>query len=197
MSILNLQSGGDFTPHIRFMASTCSWKKSAEGGAVDFDFTQAIFDLEQIETGWCAIAEGEAPQWIMDEDLTTPAPKPNTALEWKRGFKVNVFSPKMFGDAEAVREFGTNATGACMGIQELYAAFETEAPKNQGKVPVVKFNGGTPTKVGKGNTNVPKLEIVKWVDRPDALPLKAEPPLSTPAPAQEAPAATNNEEDEF
>jgi len=196
---LNLHNGGgDFTPHIRFMASTSSWRMSAEGGPVDFDFTQAVFDLDQIKTGWCCIAEGEAPEWVMDASLEQPAAKPTDGRDWKRGFKVDVFSPKMFGDEQPVRELGTNATGACMGIQALYADYESQVGKNAGKVPVVKFNGATPTKVGKGNTNVPKLEIDKWVDRPADLPIEDNQKSAQQSePAQAAAAPVDDDDDEF
>jgi len=147
------------------MASTGSWRKTTEDGMEDYDMTQAVFDLDNIETGWGLIQEAEAPQWVMDVDGKS-APKPGD--EWKRGFKVPVFSPKLFGD-EPIRDFATTGTGAVMGIQELYTQYEAELKANAGKVPVVAFEGGTPTKVGKGNTNVPKLKIVKWVDRPSDL----------------------------
>jgi hypothetical protein len=188
---LNLQSGGDFTPHIRYMASTASWKMSAEGGPVDFSFDKlAVFDLEQIQTGWCAIAEGVAPEWVMDESLSVPAPKPNGDREWKRGFRFNIFSKAMFGD-EPVREFGTSGTGACKGVEALYAEYESGLAANKGKVPVVKFAGAVPTKIGKGNTNIPTLELTKWADRPGDLPIEEAAPVTQPA-TTAAPTENNN-----
>lgn len=151
--------GGSNKPYIRYMASTASWQM--DGG--NFQFTQGIFDLENIKTGWCLIETGTAPQWIMDEDLTRAASKPD-GEGWKRGFKVDIYSKSMFGDEQPVREWATNSTGATMAIQSLYAQYmET---KEAGKSPVVDFAGAVPTKVGKGNTNVPTLKIVKYVDTP-------------------------------
>ncbi len=46
---------------------------------------------------------------------------------------------------------------------------EREAPQHANKVPVVKYTGSTPARIGKGNTSVPNLEIVDWVDRPAGL----------------------------
>lgn len=187
---LNLNNGGDFTPHIRYMASTSSWRMSGENGPEDFKLTQAVFDFENIETGWAVFEEGEAPAWNMDPSLETPAPKPGDGREWKRAFKVSVFSPKAFGD-EPVREFGTNGTGAAMGIEALYSQWEQGKDANTGKVPVCKFDGATPTKVGKGNTNVPNFTIAKWIDRPDEL---KEGSANEPAKTEAAPAADDDSE---
>lgn len=156
-------NNGSANSYIRYMASTASW--SVDGDTIELK--QAIFDLDNIRTGWCHIDTGQAPEWVMDHDLSTPAPKPDTD-GFKRGFQVDMYSKSTFGD-EPVREWGTNSTGAQLGIQDLYTQYEAEVPNNQGKVPVVEYSGGTPTKIGKGNTNVPKLKIVKWVDRPAEL----------------------------
>lgn len=164
---MSLNLGCDFTPHIRWMASTASWKISTENGADPVEWQHAIFDLAGIQTGWGMFNEGEAPEWVMDPSLTQKAPVPLDGRDWKRGFKLNLFSVSKFGGA---REFATTATGACKGIAALYNAFEGEASSHPGKVPVVAFEGATPAKIGKGNTNIPKLRIVRWANRPAELP---------------------------
>lgn len=153
--------GGDYTPYVRYGASTSSWS-TADGA---FQFKSAAFDLGRIETGWMHLAEGQAPQWHMDESITKISPRPEGEGEWKRGFKVLMFSPKMFGDEQPVREWGTNSTGATMAIEKLFADWEAMKPSD-GQVAVVEFTGATPTKVGRGNTNVPTFNIVKLIDRP-------------------------------
>ena len=188
---LNLGNTGDFKGHIRYMASTSSWSMSVKDSKEqkNFVFTQAVIDLEKIKTGWGLFPEGQAPKWVMDASLTQPATKPadEAGQSYKRGFKVDVFSKSLFGD-EPVREFATSATGAVMGIQALYEQFEKELPNNKGSVPVVEFKGAIPTKVGKGNTTVPTLVIVKWIPRPaelDAVETKQSAPAPT-APAVSA-----------
>lgn len=192
---LNLNNGGEFTPHIRYMASTSSWSMSSENGMQPFQFTQAIFDFENIKTGWCKIMEATAPEWVLDPSLTQMAQKPE-GDNWKRGFKVDLFSKSMFGDANPVREFATSGTGAVMGINNVYEQYEAEKSANAGKVPVVEFQGGVPTKVGKGNTSVPTLVITKWAERPAELqgqaataqsqPVQQEAPQAQDAPVQQA-----------
>ncbi len=163
---LNLNNG-NFIPHIRYMASTSSWTLSTDDGQQPFTFTKAIVNLATIETGWGYFSEGVAPEWVMDPSLETKAPRPD-GQDWKRGFRVNVYSKQMFGD-EPNREFATTATGAVKGIEALYAQYEQQAPQNPGKVPVVEFAGAVPTRIGKGNTNIPTLKIIKWADKPADL----------------------------
>ena len=154
--------GGGYTPYVRYMAGTASWS-TADGA---FQFTKAAFDLGNIQTGWCYLAQGQAPDWGMDADLENPAPRPE-GDDWKRGFKVNIMSKDMFGE-EPCREWGTSSVGATMAIQKLYADWEEMNPSD-GQVAVVSFSGAVPTKVGNGNTNVPTLTIEKLIDRPAEL----------------------------
>ena len=183
---LFLGGGGTYVPHIRWMASISTFTLSVEGGdhqPVQFD--QALFDLWNILTGWAMFEEGQAPKWVMDPDLSTPADKPGEG--WGRGFAVHVYNSKLF-DGQNVREFATSATGASMAIQALHAEFEEQSKDhNRGEVPIVQFSGATPTKVGRG-------QIVGWAPRPADFPDRPPAPaggIPSPAPtgtaAQAAP----------
>lgn len=191
LSFSNAAGGGDYTPYVRYMASTSSWS-TADGS---FQFKSAAFDLERIQTGWCLLAEGQAPEWVMDESIIKTAPRPE-GEGWKRGFKVNLYSPKMFGEEEPVREWGTNATGATMAIQKLYSDWEAMKP-TEGQVAVVEYAGAVPTKVGKGNTNVPTLNITKLIDRPAEMADIGQAGVThgTPSSPTQEPAST--EDDDF
>jgi hypothetical protein len=159
---------------------------------------QAIYDLENIQTGLGIFAEGEAPEWVMDPSLNEEALNPGDGRLWKRGFLVTMYSDKYLDGA---REFATTATGACRAISALYDQFEQQAGDNPGKVPVVQHDGATPTQIGKGHTNVPILKIVKWVERPDALKNGADisaAPKQTPVPTPASePPPTGSYETEF
>lgn len=194
LSFSNSSSGGDYTPYVRYMASTSSWS-TADGS---FQFKSAAFDLANIKTGWCYLAEGTPPEWVMDNSITDTAARPE-GEGWKRGFKVNIFSPKMFGEEQPMREWGTSATGATMGIQQLYGEWEAMKPED-GQVAVVEYTSATPTKVGKGNTNVPNFTILKLIDRPGEM-LQSEQAgeasgVSSSPPESPAPAA-QDDGDEF
>lgn len=158
---------GSAGAYIRFMPSVGAWMLDGD----EIEVKQFIMDLENISTGWGKFEAGQAPMWFWDADLSTPAPRP-TEDGFKRGFKVNMFSKTSFGD-EPVREFATTGTGPQMGLQAVYAQYEKEASANEGKVPVVEYSGSVPTKVGKGNTRIPTLKILKWIERPTELQAEA------------------------
>lgn len=191
LSFSNSIGGGDYVPYIRYMASTSSWQTS-DG---PFTFKKGAFDLGQIRTGWCLLAEGQAPEWVMDDNIEKPASRPE-GENWKRGFKVNIFSREMFGDEQPVREWGTNATGATMAIQKLFTDWEAMSPADN-QVAVVEFAGAVPTKVGKGNTNVPTLNIVKLIDRPAEMADIQGTDVSSGAPSSPDVASDTTEDDEF
>jgi len=186
MPLMLNNGGGGSSAFVRYMASTSSWEMSAEGGKQPFSFTKAAFDFANIETGWCAFEEGQGPQWVMDESLTKPAARPD-GENWKRGFKLKMFSKDMFGD-EPVREWATNSAGGTMAIQAVYAEWEKQA--DDSKVAVVEFTGATPTKVGRGSTTVPQFNILKLIDRPAELNAAEAPPTA-------ASVGNDDDEDEF
>jgi len=164
---LNL-GGGSFTPHIRWMASTSSWSISVEGNQQPVMWQECIFDFANIKTGLGVFSEGMAPEWIWDIVLGQRAVQPTDGREWKPGFHVHMFSPQSFG-GDGLREFATTGVGATRGINVAYEAFEQQAAANPGMVPVVRFDGVRPLRIGKGNTNEPILAIARWAPRPPAL----------------------------
>ncbi len=186
---LKLMTGGTYVPHLRWMASIPTWTLSVEGGEHQpIQFKQALIDLWNIQTLWAKFEKDQAPKWVIDPDLSTPADKPGEG--WGRGFAVHVYNSKLF-DGQNVREFATSATGASMAMQALHAEFEEQRKDhNRGEVPNVQFSGATPTKVGRGQTSVPQLQIVGWTARPVDLPDRPPAPAgSTPSPAPTGTAA--------
>lgn len=177
--------GAESAPFLRYGASINSWQISdADGKPVEIPFDKpAAFDIKNIQLGWMWIAEGqyEWRPWPNNEQQPKPAEG-----DWKAGFSMEVFSTQ-FGD-EHLREFNSSATGSVMFIQDLYNEAEQHPEFEEGKTPVIKITGSTPKKVGKGNTRIPKFEILKWVPRPEAF-SPIEPPAKAPAKAAAKPAA--------
>ena len=97
---LFLGGGGTYVAHIRWMASISTFTLSVEGGdhqPVQFD--QALFDLWNILTGWAMFEEGQAPKWVMDPDLSTPADRrtvPITGRPTARRITVHVIAAVRF-----------------------------------------------------------------------------------------------------
>jgi len=163
---LNLPAGGDAKPYIRYMPSLNAWEMSTAEGREEFAFDKpAVFDIQNVQLGWLLLAEGQRDWQPWPGNKMQPKP---TEGEYKPGFEVNVYSAQMFGD-EPVRSFSSNGTGPTMFIQALYNEAEKHDEFAAGKAPVVQITGSKATKVGKGTTRVPQFEIVKWIERPQAL----------------------------
>ena len=184
--MLNLRAGGTYAPHIRWMSSSSTFALSVEGGQHQpVQFEQLLIDGWNIRTGWVKYDDGQAPKWAMDPDLSTEARKPGEG--WGRGFAVYVYNSQLF-DGQNVREFATSATGASMAMQEFYAEFEEQMKHHhRGELPIVQFSGATLTKVGRGQTNIPKLHIVGWTPRPADFPDQGPAPAGSPVPPSPAP----------
>ena len=101
----------------------------------------------------------------MDPALDRAAPSPGNGF--KRGFVLAVYSQKFFG---GVAELSSASIHMGNAIRELYSDFEAQRGSHPGQVPVIACTGSEPMKDRHGTNYRPKLEIVKWVDRPAELP---------------------------
>jgi hypothetical protein len=175
MSLLGLNNGGGGA-YVRFLPSVNSWQFQGKEIALD----SIVFDHESVKTGWGKMAEGQAPEWTWDAALGKGGPQPSP--DHKRGFSV-----RMWTKATGTVEWSSNGTGPAMGFETLWTAIVAGMDANPGQVPVVKFTGSTPMKVGKGNTRVPNFTVERWVPRAK-VPWDAEGEAPAPAPAAPAPA---------
>jgi hypothetical protein len=163
---LNLEprSSADFTPYLKFNGKAGRWyTKTDTGEEKEVLQLTAIFDLPNIKTGWIHFAEKSAPDAVWDNgDKIVPTPSP----QHKRGFSVNVFSPKLLG---GLREFSSTSNGAIIAIRELHDTFEQTYDPDKTLVPVVMCESVTPVKSKFGTNYQPVLKIVKWVPRPQEM----------------------------
>lgn len=179
MSILNINNGGGGGNYIRFMPSANAWVFNKEETTLDV----VVFDHATVKTGWGKMQEGSAPEWNWDERLGVSGGIPSQErdakgnLLWKRGFAISFFA-KGIGTVE----WSSTGTGPVIGFDEIFEQIWSQKDANAGKVPACKYTGSTALKVGKGNTRVPKFQLVKWVAR-DSVPWEAEEKNETPAPA--------------
>lgn len=151
---------------------------------------QAIFDLENIETGWLHFPKGAAPD-IRTVKIGTPMPeKPSD--QHRSGFKVLMKLGKTIGGD--LREMAANAQVSIKGMDALYDAYLAGVQDHAGKLPVVTLDKTTAVVSGgkdQSSTNYkPEWKIVAWVDRPAELggegaEAKAEPTETKTAPKQE------------
>lgn len=171
--------GGSEGPFIQWQAKEATdgsvpgrvWTiRDAEGRRVFEPFTKGVvLDIENMKTGWCHSTgtKGMAPDWQWNASLSKFAPQPlaKAGAEWKRGFHI----PLAFGPGENDKAVWEQAqAGAWQAFVALVGQLKgANAPPN--KLPVVRQNGVEKIESKRGITFVPKLEIVKWVDRPAAL----------------------------
>lgn len=185
----NPTGGGDFVPFVKYNAKAGRWKtKKDEKDAPEFEVQDmtAIFDLDNLQTGWFLFAAGVAPAKTMDPSLAEAAPCPGEGH--KRGFQVEVYSEK---NLLGKREFASTAGVVIEAMNDLHDDWLANKDANPGKLPVVKCVGVNEI-VGTHGTNYrPVLEIVAWADRPADMPgvtgaASPAPALVTPAPAPAA-----------
>jgi hypothetical protein len=164
---LHIGGSGTIKPYVKYNAKSDKWfVRGSAGDDQEIPRPTFVLDLKNIRTGWLRFREGQAPERVIDPSLNDVAPSPGE--DFKRGFVVTAFSQKFFGGAV---EFSSASIHLSNAIRELYAAYEEQSSKteNRGKVPVVSCTGSEPMKDKYGTNYRPKLEIVKWVDRPDDL----------------------------
>jgi hypothetical protein len=164
---------------LKFNAKSGRWyTRNGDGEDVEVKNPTALYDLANIKTGWIAFAEGMPPDRVWDSNGSTP---PRPSEKHKRGFAVNVLSPK---NISGLRELSSTSNGMCCAIKKLYNEYENAPEAKQGKVPVVQCASITPVKSKFGTNYETDLRIINWVDRPAALPNSE--PAKTP---NKAPAA--------
>jgi hypothetical protein len=161
---LNIGATGSIKPYVKFNAKADKWFAKGETGDVEIGRPTFIADLPNIATGWLRFLEGQAPERVMDTSLDRAAPSPGNGF--KRGFVLAVYSQNFFGGFAELSSASIHMGNA---IREVYSAFEAERGSHPGQVPVIACTGSEPMKDRYGTNYRPKLEIVKWVDRPAGL----------------------------
>ena len=170
--------GGEFKVYVSYNAKAGRWyTKEDKPDAMQFEVTDmtAVFDMDNLQTGWFLFAPGVAPVKTFDPSLSQAAASPGDGF--KRGFQIEVFSSK---NLLGVREFSATAGIVIDAMNDLHDHWLAGKDANAGKLPVVKCVGVTPVTNKHGTNYKPQLEIVAWTDRPAEL---------AGAPAKSAPAA--------
>jgi len=174
--------GGDFVPYVKYNAKAGRWyTKKDEQGAPEFEVTNmtAIFDMDNLRTGWFDFPAGGTPDKQFDPSLSQAAPRPSD--KHKRGFQLNAFSE---ANLLGLREFSSTAGVVIEAMNALHDQWLANHAANPGKVPVVKCSGVLPITSKHGTNYQPVLEIVAWAERPTEL--AGKPAQATPAPATPA-----------
>ncbi len=167
MAFMQNSSGGDFTVYCKYNAKEGRWfTKEDKPEAVEYEVKNltAIFDMDNIKTGWFLLVPGAAPIKQFDPSLTEMLPKPGDTH--KRGFQLNIYSDKNLG---GVREFMATAGVVIEAMNDLHTDWEANKGANPGKLPIVKCVGVSAITSKHGKNYRPQLEIVGWAERPAEL----------------------------
>jgi len=128
---------------------------------VDYFDRGVVFDIYGLKTGWQQSegVVGVAPEWKWNASVSQMMPQPGDG--YKKGFSIPCAVSKT--DTATWEQAGAAVWNA---LTRLAPALQ-DAP--EGKLPVIKMTGTNFVQFKRGSTVEPILEVVKWVDRPDAL----------------------------
>ncbi|WP_299945314.1 hypothetical protein [uncultured Ruegeria sp.] len=152
-----------------------------------------VFDLDSLKLGWEKDgAQGQAPERRYSSHYSQAMPrpdeskKPNGAFTWSCCLQVRVATSQTQAVTWEQGSFG--AYQAFVKLSKLIEAQWSEHSQNGALLPVVQMTGVEERSLTSGTTNIPILEIVKWVPRPDIL--KDDAPQIAAQPAQAAASTT-------
>jgi hypothetical protein len=151
--------------------------------------TGCVLDIDSIQIGWEKDGgKGQAPErrWNPSAAHATPRPDDSRKLSgsytWSRALSVRC---AIGGGAAATWEQGSFA--AYEAFSKVAKQITAQYP-GDGTLPLVKQTGVEKRELPGGSANIPVLEVIKWVPRPDCL--KADAPTfaieDTPAPTPKA-----------
>jgi hypothetical protein len=163
---ISLKNTGSILPYIRYSPQNNVMTIAGEDNKpreIPFLGKSFAIDIENGSMGRLLIGEG-IREWKSFPINSVPLPSPGP--NFKRGFSILLYAPKLLGSAEAHEM--CSSTGAHMSFCErLYN--EAEPNFGKGNMPIVKITEAEPVKVGKGKSRELHFEIVKWVPRPAAI----------------------------
>ena len=162
---LNIGVSGSIMPFAKYNAKADKWFVRGDDGDEEIARPTFLADLANIATGWLRFREGEAPERAIDPSLDRAAPGPGEGF--KRGFVLAVFSENFFGGLVELSSASIHMGNA---VREVYQIFEDQRGSHPGQVPVIACTGSEAMKDKYGTNYRPKLELLKWVDRPADLP---------------------------
>ena len=166
--------GGNFLPIIKYDARAGRLFRvdSEDGVKTSVDITRnfkAVFDFDNVETGWIKFAAGSAPEFKMVPLGSDEGEKPSD--EYKHGLRMCVkLGAEVGGDC---RELAGTSVAFLGGVDALHDLYVAGVKENAGKLPVVVLDETVPIESGSGSkksTNYrPVFSIAAWVSRPKDL----------------------------
>jgi hypothetical protein len=167
MTGLNLSTGGEFSPFLKYNAKQGRWWVRGEN-ATDVEVLNPRFaiDLENIRVGWVLFPQASPPLFVWDVQGVR-GPKP--AGDYKDGFKAFIMGtdpqPALANKPLGVREWSANAYAAKAGMMDLHRQYWEGKEQNPDKVPVCRCINVKVIKGEYGDSFEPVFIIETWVER--------------------------------
>lgn len=126
---------------------------------------KALFDLENVETGWILFAAGVQPHFALVPIGTALPLRPTP--DHKNGIRFMCKLGKECGGD--VREMAGTSKVFMAGVERLYIEYLAQREANPGKLPVVELADTLPVKSGQSTNYQPVFKIVAWAPRGDLV----------------------------
>lgn len=125
----------------------------------------AVFDFANVRCGWITFLP--KPDFLL-VPLNTPVP-PRPTDDYRFGVQVRVLlSEKAADGMDRIRVLSALSNTLLDVLDALHDEYNANPFSKQGKLPVIAHKGVLSKQTPRGKTiYVPKLEIVKWVPRPE------------------------------
>jgi hypothetical protein len=156
---------GEIPPKNFFIKTSTGEKKIVN--AIKKGGKGVIMDIHNMKMGWQRFGELGA-EWVYNDDLKNWKPKPGD--DYKQGLSI----PCAIGEDKLVI-FRQSGVGVMEGFRTLSSQLVDNKDINSGKLPVVTMTGTKEMKFKVGNTQVPQLTVIDYVDRPFVLEVEAAP----------------------
>jgi hypothetical protein len=188
---------GESKPIIKYDAKAAKWKV----GDTVMNTITMIVDMDNVEVGPMRFGQGVAPDFhvVRAADIgrngVSMPPTPKEVDEkgrsaYRRGFRAIVkLSDKIANGGPSVREWSSNSSATCAGVNLLHDAWLAAKDQHPGKVPVVRMTEAQVVSGAFGDNYRPILTIINWVPRPADLQQDA--PVVTVANSDDPLAARN------
>ena len=180
---LNIGASGSIKPYAKYNSKADKWFARGDEGDIEIGRPTFVADFANIRDRLAALPRGPGAGAGDRSILGASRSQPGRGLQAR--LRLMVFSQKFFGGAVELASASIHMGNA---IRELYQAYEEQRGSHPGQLPVIACVGSEPMKDKYGTNYKPKLEIVKWVDRPAELP--DESPVDAADVWQGAPAST-------
>lgn len=163
---ISLKNTSSILPYIRYSPQANVMSTAGEDNKpreIPFIDKAVAYDPENGTRGHLLISAGVRDWKPFAKDASVPD---SPGHEYKLGFAIMAYAPKLFGTPEA-HEMCASTASHLSFCQRLYN--ECEPNFGKGTVPVVKITEAELIQVGKGKSRELHFEITKWIPRPAAF----------------------------